>query len=409
MTVALLLPVAPGRQKAGASEYGVLTDAGSIARARTELLETFFEQMNATGVSYCVLNGFEGYPEEIASDVDFMVRPKDSRQIASLVLEVARQCGAMLVQAMRHETGAWYFVLAKPTGGAVAYLHPDCTTDYRRDGRLWMEAEPVLDKRKRYNSFFVPCIADEFLYYLIKKILKQRITDAQWRRMVALYLSCPEECDERFRRFWAEGTAEALAVAFRRDELEWVQFHLTGLLSQLRASAPVEARWKRVQQRAGDWRRRLERVMNPTGLSVAVSGGTKRQRAEMAKALEEHLRPAFRRTLICGEEATGDGLWGAVPIWRAKARSTLVIRKKEAARKEWLVRDEIGFVLSDGVPVNERSLGVPGSERVSLDGQRTVAQNIERATRVTLEYLAARLQRRMKPDGSSPIAIRIDA
>jgi hypothetical protein len=151
--------------------------------------------------------------------------------------------------------------------------------------------------------------------------------------------------------------------------------------------------------------------MNPTGLSVAVCGGTKQQRAEMAKALEENLRPAFRRTMICGEEEAGDDLWGALSIWRAKVRSTLVIRKKEAEAEaeDRLVRDEVGFVLSDGEAVKERSLGVPGSGRVSLDGKRPVAQNIEPATRVTLEYLATRLRRQMTPDGLPPIPTRTEA
>ena len=411
MMAALPWSAEAGTRIAAQSECAPLTAANNIARMRTELLEAFLEQVNRAPISYCLLNGFQGYPETIASDVDFMIHPNDTERIPPLLREVARRCGALLVQAIRHETGAWYFVLAKQAGGEVAYLHPDCTTDYRREGRLWIEAEAVLEKRKRYKTFFVPAIADEFLYYLIKKILKQSITEAQWRRIVALYLSCPEECDERIRRFWAEGTAEALVAAFLRDDIGWMQFHLTALLSKLRASVPVESRRKRARQRAGEWRRRLERVMNPTGLSVAVCGGTKQQRAEMAKALEENLRPAFRRTMICGEEEAGDDLWGALSIWRAKVRSTLVIRKKEAEAEaeDRLVRDEVGFVLSDGEAVKERSLGVPGSGRVSLDGKRPVAQNIERATRVTLEYLATRLRRQMTPDGLPPIPTRTEA
>ena len=90
-----------------------------------------------------------------------------------MLLEVARRCGALLVQAIQHETGAWYFVLAQQVNGEVAYLHPDCSTDYRRDGRLWLAAEQFSKNRQRYKTFFVPAMADEFLNYLTKKILKQ--------------------------------------------------------------------------------------------------------------------------------------------------------------------------------------------------------------------------------------------
>ena len=176
-----------------------------------------------------------------------------------------------------------------------------------------------------------------------------------------------------------------------------MQLHLPALLSELRASVPVESWWKRVRQRLREWRRRLERVMSPTGLSIAVCGGTEQQRAELAAALEENLRPAFRRTMICAEESAGDGLWGAMPVWRAKARSTLVIRKKEVAREEWLVRDDIGFVLSDTADREARDEARRRAQWcVVLDGSRPLEQNLEHATRVTLQYLAARLQRRMK-------------
>ena len=175
--------------------------------------------MNAAEIPYCLLNGFRGYPEVIASDVDFMVLPKDAKRIAPLLADVARRCDALLVQAIRHETGAWYFVLAQPVNGEVAYLHPDCSTDYRRDGRMWQAAEPVLAKRRRYKTFFVPAIADEFLNYLIKKILKQDVTVEQMQRLGALYLSDPEECSKRLRRFWSAPTARALvsAVSAARD------------------------------------------------------------------------------------------------------------------------------------------------------------------------------------------------
>ena len=239
MTAALAMSAESGRQVASSSEKLQMPAANRIDRARTELLATFLDQMNAARVPYCLLNGFQAYPEVIASDVDFMVHPSDAERVAPLLQEVARRCGALLVQAIRHETGAWYFVLAKQLGVAVAYLHPDCTTDYRRDGRMWLRAEEVLAKRQRYKTFFVPAIADEFLYYLIKKILKQHISSEQWQRIAALYLSCPEECSERLRRFWSEETATALVAALGRQEIGWMRVHLPALLSELRASVPV--------------------------------------------------------------------------------------------------------------------------------------------------------------------------
>ena len=382
-----------------ASENPRLQAGANVARTANGVAEGVLGAMNAAEIPYCLLNGFRGYPELIASDVDFMVLPKDAKRVAPLLADVARRCDALLVQAIRHETGAWYFVLAQPVNGEVAYLHPDCSTDYRRDGRMWQAAEPVLAKRRRYKTFFVPAIADEFLNYLIKKILKQDVTVEQMHRLGALYLSDPEECSKRLHRFWSAPTVRALVSALVRQEIGWMQSHQPELLSELSEAAPVESWWGRAAQSLQEWRRRLERVLNPTGLSVAICGGTKQQRTELATALEANLRPAFRRTMICAEESAGDGLWGAMPIWRAKVRSTLVIRKNAAAQEQRLVRDEIEFALSDwgrDKVASDRDWDRSGDRCVVLDNNRPLEENLQRATKVALEYLAARLQRRMR-------------
>jgi hypothetical protein len=358
---------------------------------RTELLSNFLEHMNAALLPYCVLSGLEGYPEAIDSDVDFMVRPADAERVAPLLMAAAGGCGARLVQAIQHETGAWYFVLAKQKDGEVGYLHPDCSTDYRREGRLWLAAGPALAGRKRDREFFVPAVGDEFAYYLIKKILKQSITGEQLQRLAALHARCPEECRARLRRFWPERTLEAMAEAIVRRDVGWMRFYLRALLSDLRASVPLEGRWERSKQWLRELRRRAGRVVNPTGLSVAVYGGTAQQRKELAVALENNLRPAFRRTRIVGEGEPGGGISQAISAWMAKVRSTLVIRQQEKCVVGWLARNEIRFVIA-GAVTGKAMRG----RWVRLDGSQSLQNNLEYATQVSLEWMAERLRRRMK-------------
>lgn len=391
MTAAAALRVEVGRPAARLSDGVPDADRRTVSRIRTELLTTFLEQMNAAQIPYCLLNGFRDYPKVIASDVDFMVRPNDTNRIAPLLAEVARRCGAQLVQAIRHETGAWYFVLAKQDGCGVAYLHPDCSADYRRDGRLWLAAEQVIETRQRYKSFFVPSVADEFAYYLTKKILKQSIAGEQVQRLGALFVSCPEECRTRMRWFWPARTVGAIEQALSRQEIWWMQFHLPALLSELRGSVAMEGRRGRLMQLSREWRRRLERVTNPTGLSVAVCGGTAQQREQLAVALENNLRPAFRRTMIVPSEESGGSLSQAISVWMAKVRSTLVIRKKQDAATGWPVRDEIRFVFA-GAEVD----GLIGKRLLRLDEMWSMQQSVEYATRATLEWLAERLRKRMR-------------
>jgi hypothetical protein len=301
--------------------------------------------MNSSGIEYCLLSGFHGYPEAADSDVDFMVDAKDINRVELLLQEVAERCGAMLVQAMQHETEACYFVLARQVGCEVAFLHPDCSAGYRRDGRLWMKAAPVLRERRRRKSLYVPAVGDEFQYYLIKKILKQNLSDAELERLRALYLSDPEECCKRVWRSWSRRTSGKLVSALMRHDLAWIRSQLPSLRAELQRSDRLENARKRGEQTLHEWRRWTRRIANPTGLSIGLCGGSAKHRADVAMALERSLRPAFRRTRII-EECEGR-TWMDLSLWLAKVRSTLVIRKREAVKRRTWSRDELCFDLDD--------------------------------------------------------------
>jgi hypothetical protein len=327
--------------------------------------------MNASGIPYCLLSGYEPYPAGSDSDVDFMVRPEDGLRVTAVLREIGRLSDARFVQAIQHETGACYYVLAKQVGAQVAYLHPDCTTDYRRGGRLWLAADEVTANRRRFGTFFVPAVADEFQYYLIKKILKQQITKGEFQRVVALYWSHPDECSERLRRFWTKETTTEIVSALLGHDYERMQLHLGDLLAELSRSVPVEGCCRRGIQRLREWRRVVRRAFQPTGLRVWMHGGDVAQRADLARTLEQNLSPAFRRTRIV-REGHSDGPGTALSSLLPKVRSTLIIRTKPASAMPWIPPGDICLDLSS-------------------KGHSTV----ESAIRTVLEAMAERLQRRI--------------
>ena len=110
-------------------------------RIRNELLSAFLAQLNSSDIRYCLLSGYDTCPEKVTSDVDFMVHPEDMYRVAPLLSQVAHVAGGALVQAIPHETWACHFVIAKDDGSPIGYFDPDCTGDYRKQGRLWLSAE----------------------------------------------------------------------------------------------------------------------------------------------------------------------------------------------------------------------------------------------------------------------------
>jgi len=341
----------------------------TLEQARAQMLRALVEALNRSRIPYCLLSGHHHFPDAGASDVDFMVSPKDAGWVVHILRATAQRSGSMLVQAIQHETAAWYFVLAKPVDGGVAYLHPDCTTDYRRGGRLWLKADELLSRRRKYKSFFVPAIADEFLYYLIKKVLKHGVSREEWQRLTSLYVGHPEECCRLMRRFWHADTVRAIASAMVRDDIDWMRWHLSCLGVELNQSEPVETRNSRVAQRARECKRWVDRAMHPTGLTIAIAGGSETQRTELATVLERVLRPAFRRTWLI----EGPRRRFAPGEWLARVRSTLVIRTQD-----------------------ERAAGSISGGSIGVDLSGFPSPDVDAVTQAVLKFMEARLQERRK-------------
>ena len=156
------------------------------AQGRTELFAAALSQFNLAEIPYCLLGGHENRAASADSDVDVMVASHELTRVGSLLAQVASSANAMLVQALRHESSACYFVLAKAEGAGFSFLDVDCCGDYRRRGRLWLRAYPILARRKACRNLFVPAASDQFIYYTIKKILKQSISAHQLKRIAAL-------------------------------------------------------------------------------------------------------------------------------------------------------------------------------------------------------------------------------
>jgi hypothetical protein len=341
-------------------------------QARAAMLSALARELDRSAVPYCFLSGHQESPLDGQSDVDFMVWPRDAGWVRPLLARVAEQCGALVVQAIQHETGAWYFALAKQVQGGVAYLHPDCTTDYRSRGRLWLRAEELLAGRRRCLELSVPAAAGEFEYYLIKKVLKQQIDCEQLWRLRQLYLSSPAECCARMRRRWPAQSVGAVISAMLLSDVARMRWHLPRLLRDLQASAPLENRWARMLQAAREGRRWIRRALHPTGMSVTICGGRRQQRDEFAACLEEQLRPAFRRTRVVDSA----GPTAAVCVWLAWVRSTLVIRNLASSPG---LRFGLGQVV------------------FHLDSRQT--PDVDSATRVVLEWMASRVAKRQWREG----------
>ena len=392
---------------------------------RADLLAAVIARLNFIGIPYCVLSGHENYAENNSSDVDFMFHPRDEKRIGPLLAQAALQSGARLIQAMHHETYACSFVMAKEDGRDIGYLDPDCGTDYRARGRLWLSARNALARRRRREDFYVPAVPDEFAYYLVKKVLKQSIVDFQLRRLRHLYQRDPANCRAEIAKFWPAATARMLERALAASDLAWFQSSLPNLSEELMASAAMENAWQRSVQRLRDGLRIMERALHPTGMCVLLCGGSKEQQSAIAQGLLQRLAPAFRRVArmeypVVSAFSLIATLRLAGKVFVSRLRSTLVVGAVESGKQNWrafaarlLVQPNVVLVLrsdeSQSSPIGETEFNsaAQGQRVVYLNSGLSTEQSVQQASRTILTWLAARLEKRLSlqvDDFMEPVA-----
>lgn len=245
---------------------------------------------------YCILAGYDSYPDRISSDVDFMVPPSWMERLPAVIATVSARCEAQLVQCIRHETTATYFVVARLHAGGVSCLQPDSSADYRRRGRLWLRADEIVLRRRRHRSgFWVPCAADAFAYYLIKKIDKGALDNSQALQLSARYEEDPRGCDEILQTLLPVEAARMVESAVHSGDWQAVISALPALKSALHRHAAREPLRKCVRNAWAELRRIVVRVVQPTGLSVAFLGPDGSGKSTLIARVSVELNQTFRR------------------------------------------------------------------------------------------------------------------
>lgn len=293
-------PVSPDNAAHGIDTENAMTEPATDSK--TAMFWQMIEHFEAAGMPYCLLAGYDEFPQNIASDVDFMISPAWEHRLPALINSIAAACGAQLIQALPHETTATYYVVARLQEVTITYLHPDSSSDYRRGGHTWLDAESVLARRQRHaQDFWVPAAEDAFAYYLIKKIDKCQLDAAQAAELTARYAEDPAACTERLYALLPQDAAglvhNAVVRASAFDTLPWtnVRRHLPQIREAMHSHVPSQSWPARLRQYGQDLQRMLRRCLQPTGLHIVFLGPDGSGKSSVIAAVSHELAQAFRR------------------------------------------------------------------------------------------------------------------
>lgn len=318
---------------------------------RSPILQALFDFLERDGVDYGVVGDTRRFPREIASDVDIVVRPAAFAGVARTIARFCRAHDVELVQMIQHEQTAVYFVLAwRGESGELRFLAPDVCSDYFRGGRRLLTADEILAQRElavddlgSVKGFYVPPPHMQFIYYLLKKVDKGHLGEAH-----ADYLSQQWREDAggawgQVCRFWpAAADAELLAHAAATNQWSAVREVLPRLRRSLRQAVPRSAGWL-----LGEWRRRLARLLQPTGAVVVFLGADGSGKSSVIERVLADLAPVFRRIryLHLRPRLLDGGPVAALPVTQPHALAPRG-RVASTAKLAWLLLDYVaGYFL----------------------------------------------------------------
>jgi thymidylate kinase len=267
---------------------------GAQASGPGRILLGVFETFERAGIEYCVLHGYDSYPQRIKSDVDCMISADVlPGQLVALLHQHRRHLGAEVIRARDY-----CLVLAgKNADGSPCFLALDLSVDHELGDRRFHSGREVLASRRRHKQFWVPAAAMEFGCYLVRKIVKGHLDDDQGRKLSNLYHQDSDGCRQQVARFWGTASAARLVAATSSGDWEPVR----RILGPLSAEARRRATRRPPLSAFANWLCRLGRRARrgcwpDSGLDIVFLGPDGAGKSSVVQAVGRAWAGAFART-----------------------------------------------------------------------------------------------------------------
>jgi thymidylate kinase len=230
------------------------SDAGSF-------FESFFRELGKRGIPFAILHGYEHLPEQMPSDVDFVVRCEDLPRLLPLQREVAHRQGWVLASVVQAKLFAQYSVLFDPEDPR-RFIQLDACGHYVERGCLVLHDTQLLQGCRPYRFFNVPAPASEFAYLLAKALLKSKPLEPCLPRLRELWKVDSAGAEDLFRKLIGESVG-GLEQWFARAAMNWEQ--------ELRPRIRARNRFGLVN-RVRECVRAIRRILHPAGLHIVILG-----------------------------------------------------------------------------------------------------------------------------------------
>lgn len=258
---------------------------------KSELFYKVCNILKTHQIKYAIVGNTDGYPDTIGSDVDIVISRGQIEKFHRAIWEIQDE-NTQIVQMLQHEIVAFYYIVFHFGDQGIQFIQPDTCTDYYRHGKLFLEADYLLEGAREapQGGFMVLAPEKEFIYYLLKKIDKRKISDKQFEHLERIYLKEKESSLKECVRFWDKKCIGFIKEALDSNDVNILTSHLSELQKKIHS----------VTRRSfGDTINnillKVKRILHPTGLVIGVLGPDGSGKTTMLEKVKEDIYPAFRR------------------------------------------------------------------------------------------------------------------
>lgn len=257
----------------------------------TEVFNYLFESFNKQGIRYAIIHSYQNLPERFDSDIDTVIDVPKIKDAIFLLDKTLKGTGWRVIQYWRHENYAADCVISND----IEFLQVDFCTHYERNGRVVMSVEELLDSRKLHKNFYIPAIKTEFIYVLVKKVLKKNFSEGSKQNLERLWNSMSSnekrETKKSLERFFSRKQIDILIYGIEKKSYDKINLETAhNELKQKTSDIKTDLHYKMF-----DFKRKCERIIHPTGLFIVLLGVDGAGKTTISEELKKRYVTAFRR------------------------------------------------------------------------------------------------------------------
>jgi O-antigen/teichoic acid export membrane protein/thymidylate kinase len=285
----------------GEEQTRIVADSRQEQLGSGPMLLALLDLLERNQIPWCLLHGYQDYPDQITSDVDCLIpswaAPQGFRRFLQLI---QRQLGAGIVQCI--DDRAQFIVLRseQPLARAPAppaWLQFHAIPNFEIAHCLFYRSDEIIASRRRHNGFWVPAVGIEFACTLLNRINKGALADKHRRTLASLYARDPLACRAELSRFWPAHHVKTIVAHVEASQWDALRALAPVLRRSMILRAALHQGPRILRSLISSTSRRIGRWLHPRfGLHVVFLGPDGVGKSAVIDAVQKDIAPAFLRS-----------------------------------------------------------------------------------------------------------------